>query len=101
MKEQRKINRIKMNKKRKMLKQENTILNNIDYEIGNEYIPSAPLLEELSYINNNPPDYEQKPDECGLVIKNTISNKGYNLKLIINIKVLIYISYILILLIWK
>lgn len=79
MKEQKKLNRIKMNIKRKILKQENTILRKIDYEIGNEYIPSAPLLED---IKEDPPIYEQKPDECGTTIINMINNKPiYNMNL--------------------
>ncbi|GAA5817938.1 hypothetical protein MFLAVUS_011517, partial [Mucor flavus] len=81
MKEQKKLNRIKMNIKRKSLKQENKILMNIDFE----YTPSAPLLEDIkpliSVIKDDPPKYEQKPDECGLTIKNHIKNKDYHIEL--------------------
>lgn len=84
-KEEKKINRLNMNIKRKLINQEIKIFRNIEYEIGNIYEPSAPSYDEIhskeiinESINNILPEYEQKPDEVGNVIKNHIKINNIN-----------------------
>lgn len=84
-KEEKKINRLNMNIKRKLINQEIKIFRNIEYEIGNIYEPSAPSYDDIHVngiinesINNILPEYEQKPDEVGKVIKNHININKIN-----------------------
>lgn len=81
-KEEKKINRLNMNIKRKLINQEIKLFRNIEYETGEVYEPSAPSYNEINNkgiisesIDNItlPPKYEQKPDEVGKIIKNHIN----------------------------
>lgn len=105
MKEQRRINQLMTNIRRKKqhenFLEEFKILANIKYDIpkkhkndildhllpfvcfdNDEIMPSVPEYSEIICIDNNPPSYEQKPDECNLMIKNVINNKQlYDIKL--------------------
>lgn len=81
MRENRIINRRTMNIRRRKLKLWDKVskeLLEINYEIDNEYKPSAPLYEEIVEQTIDPPVYEQKPDECGTTIKNFINNNNIN-----------------------
>lgn len=85
MKEQKRINRINMNIKKRSLKQcikeEISLLSNIDYNL-----PSTPPYEEINHkgiISQSiesipPPNYEQKPDEVGKQIINQVNINKYN-----------------------
>lgn len=73
MKEQKRINRINMNEKRKLLNKEINIFKNIEYE--STCIPFVSTINNTIEVNI-PPSYEQKPDETGKSIINEINNSN-------------------------
>lgn len=93
MKEQKRINRLAMNIRRRELKKldkkliedenEEILKNKIVEENKIMEVPSAPTYEEIKNKESIIlPDYDQKPDECGSSIKNIIKNKSiYNIDL--------------------
>jgi hypothetical protein len=87
MKEQKKINRLNMNIKRKLINQEIKLFRKIEYEIGNEYLPSEDSHEKIehNYIINRSIEsispscrYDQKPEKYNKKNINEIKINNYN-----------------------